>query len=294
MAHVVTSVAEVPAAIQAAGRRPPCRRVLMASPGHFKVESAINPWMRDEQGELNRVDTARAAEQWRALRAAYERIAIRVDVIDAPVGLPDFCFAANQSLALPEAVVLSRMANEERRREVPYFEHWYREHGYRLLLLPDEISRFEGTGDAILHPGLRLIWGGIGPRTEEAVWHFIARESGTDVIALRLSDPRFYHLDTCLCLLDERSALWVPAAFDAASRALIEAAFTRLHAVSEADAANFACNAHCPDARHVLIQQGSSETVAWLQQAGFVPLELDTGEFMKSGGSVFCLKQELP
>jgi N-dimethylarginine dimethylaminohydrolase len=294
MARVITSPSDVSAALVRAPARGPCRRVLMASPDHFKVESAINPWMRDGEGELNRVDTARASEQWRALRAAYERIAIRVEVIDAPVGLPDFCFAANQSLALPEAVVLSRMANDERRREVPYFEHWYREHGHHLLQLPDEIERFEGTGDAILHPGLQLIWGGIGPRTEEAVWHYIARETGTDVIALRLSDPRFYHLDTCLCLLDERSALWIPAAFDDASRALIEAAFTRLHAVSNADAANFACNAHCPDARHVLIQQGSTETVEWLKGAGFVPVELDTGEFMKSGGSVFCLKQELP
>ncbi|MCB9933775.1 MAG: amidinotransferase [Planctomycetes bacterium] len=294
MARVITSAAEVPAAIQAAAERPPCRRVLMASPKHFKVESALNPWMRDERGALNQVDTTRAREQWRALRAAYERIAIRVEVIDAPVGLPDFCFAANQSLALPGVVVLSRMASEERRREVPYFEHWYRQHGYQLLNLPPEIERFEGTGDAILHPSLKLIWGGVGPRTEEAAWQFITRETDTDVIALRLTDPRFYHLDTCLCLLDDRSALWIPAAFDETSRAMIEAGFNRLHAVSEADAANFACNAHCPDARHVLLQQGSAETVEWLKGAGFVPLELDTSEFMKSGGSVFCLKQELP
>lgn len=294
MARVITSAAETSPAIQAAVERPPCRRVLMASPKHFKVESAINPWMRDQQGALNQVDTTRAREQWRALRAAYERIAIRVDVIEAPVGLPDFCFAANQSLALPGVVVLSRMASDERRREVPYFEHWYRQHGYELLQLPDEITRFEGTGDAILHPGRKLIWGGVGPRTEEAAWSALARETGTDVILLRLVDPRFYHLDTCLCLLDERSALWVPHAFDDASRASIEAGFSRLHALSDADAANFACNAHCPDARHVLLQQGSSETVAWLKSAGFVPLELDTGEFMKSGGSVFCLKQELP
>jgi N-dimethylarginine dimethylaminohydrolase len=34
--------------------------------------------------------------------------------------------------------------------------------------------------------------------------------------------------------------------------------------------------------------------VAALLEQGFAVTELDTGEFMKSGGSVFCLKQELP
>ena len=281
---LIKTTDDVREALASAPVRPPCHRVLMASPAHFTVESAINPWMEDATGALNRVDPVRALEQWTALRAAYERIAIRVEVIDAPTGLPDFCFAANQSVALPGIAIMAHMASETRRREVGYFEHWYKQHDFKLITLPDSITRFEGTGDAIAHPGKRLFWGGIGPRTDAAAWDFIARETGVDVIPVRLVDDRFYHLDTCLCLLDERSALYVPGAFDDASRALIEAGFERLHAVSDADAANFACNAHCPDARHVLIQQGSQETVAWLQKTGFI----------KSGGSVFCLKQELP
>ncbi|MCB9896355.1 MAG: amidinotransferase [Planctomycetes bacterium] len=294
MGKIVTTPDAVRSTVERAPQRGPCRRVLMASPAHFTVESAINPWMQDGSGGLNHVDPVRATEQWNALRATYERIAIRVDVIEAPPGLPDFCFAANQSVALPGRVVISRMATEGRRREVPYFEHWYTAHGFAPVHVPDTIERFEGTGDAIIHPGRRLYWGGVGPRTSEAAWEFFAGVADADVIPLKLVDPRFYHLDTCLSLLDERSALYVPAAFDHASRAVIEAAFERLHAVSDADAANFACNAHCPDSRHVLIQQGSRGTTAWLKQAGFVPIELDTSEFMKSGGSVFCLKQELP
>ncbi|MCA8917107.1 MAG: amidinotransferase [Planctomycetes bacterium] len=294
MGTVVTTLEAASKALAIAPQRGPCRRVLMASPAHFTVESAINPWMQDDSGALNHVDTVRAAEQWNSLRAAYERIAIRVEVIAAPVGLPDFCFAANQSVALPGKVVISRMATEGRQREVPYFEHWYRAHGFEPIPVPRNIERFEGTGDAIAHPGKSLFWGGVGPRTAAGAWEFFSSAVDVDVIPLKLVDERFYHLDTCLCLLDNYSALYVPAAFDDASRGLIESAFSRLHAVSDADAANFACNAHCPDGRHVLIQQGSAQTVAWVKQAGFVPIELDTSEFMKSGGSVFCLKQELP
>ena len=275
-----------------------CGGVLMASPTYFAVETALNPWATDDRGNLNAVDTAAAVRQWDALADAYRGLKLCVDMIDAPKGLADFCFAANQSLVFVDeegksGALLSRMASESRAPEVEHFKAFYREQGYTLHELPEGFH-FEGAGDAIRHADKRLHWGGVGPRTSEAAWEFFAGVADADVIPLKLVDPRFYHLDTCLSLLDERSALYVPAAFDHASRAVIEAAFERLHAVSDADAANFACNAHCPDSRHVLIQQGSRGTTAWLKQAGFVPIELDTSEFMKSGGSVFCLKQELP
>jgi N-dimethylarginine dimethylaminohydrolase len=293
MAKVTTDPAKIPAAIDKAPKRAPCKRVLMASPKHFAVENAINPWMKDDQGALNTIDPARAQEQWDALRAAYESIGVRVEVIDAPEGLPDFCFAANQSLVFDEGVVLAIMANEPRKPEVAHFEAWYKNYGFKLRRLPKEITRFEGTGDAIAHPGRKLYWGGSGPRTEEAAWKEVAKLTRTDVIPLRLADERFYHLDTCLALMTEDSALYIPAAFDEASRERIHAGIKHLHPLSFADAANFACNAHCPDGRNVLLQKDSVETVAWLKARGLQVIELDTSEFMKSGGSVFCLKQEL-
>lgn len=293
MPRLVTDPSKVRAALDKAPKRGPCRRVLMASPAHFKVESAINPWMKNEKGDLNQVDPARAKAQWDALRQAYEGIGVRVEVIDAPEGLSDFCFAANQSLVFDEGVVLSVMANEPRKPEVAHFDAWYKGYGFRRRKLSGAIKRFEGTGDAIAHPGRKLYWGGIGPRTEEAAWPEVSKLTGTTVIPLQLADPRFYHLDTCLCALAEDAAMYIPDALDAPSRALVNAGFARLHKLSAADAANFACNAHCPDGKHVLLQQGSAATVKWLKDNGFTPIELDTSEFIKSGGSVFCLKQEL-
>lgn len=298
MGRVVTQAAEVATVIADAPKRPPCKRVLMASPKYFAVESAINPWMKDKSGTLNEVNPRMAMQQWNIMRDSYTRIGVSVSIVNAPAGLPDFCFAANQSVTFSDddhdAVIMARMASPTRRDEVAHFERWYVTQGFRIHHLPDGIARFEGTGDAVIHPGRRLFWGGIGPRSEEAAWSEIARITGQDVIPLRLADEHFYHLDTCFCALDETSAMYVPAAFDDASRELIEAAFENLHVISEADAANFACNAHCPDGSYVLIQEGSQATVEWLRMHNFKVAELDTSEFMKSGGSVFCLKQELP
>ena len=52
---------------------------------------------------------------------------------------------------------------------------------------------------------------------------------------VKLIDARFYHLDTCLQLIDDRTALFVPCAFDEASVALLERAFPRLIEVPEED-----------------------------------------------------------
>jgi len=40
----------------------------------------------------------------------------------------------------------------------------------------------------------------------------------------------------------------------------------------------------------VLLQRGCERTSAALRAAGFTVRELETSEFLKSGGSVFCMK----
>ena len=59
----------------------------------------------------------------------------------------------------------------------------------------------------------------------------------------------------------------------------------------EEEAMRMVCNGHCPDRRHFLVQQGSPRVKAQLEEFGFVVIELDTSEFLLSGGSVFCMKQ---
>lgn len=296
---MLNTPAEVKAALKSAPERAKLSRVLMASPEHFSVETAINPWMKTKSGRLNKVSPQRAMEQWQALKGAYEQIGIGVEVIEAGGTLPDFCFCANQSFPFLDGharpnVILSRMKNESRAPEVPYYERWYSQRGWRVHELPKQVPSFEGMGDAIRHPTRRVIFGGIGPRTHESAWPEVAKLSDMPVIPVRLTDARFYHLDTCLACLDASRALWIPEAFDEPSRARISAAFADLIEVGPKDAANFACNAHCPDGRHVLLHKGSDATMAALKQRGFAPVEVDTGEFIKSGGSVFCLKLELP
>lgn len=276
----------------------PARRVLMADPAHFDVEYGINPHMLDETGALRRVDRSKARAQWTELRQAFERLGLAVDVVAPLVGQPDLVFCANQTLPIAAdiardgraRIVPSNMRWAERRGEVEHVVAALARHGGTVERLTTR-EPLEGMGDGLWHPERRLLWAGLGPRSSLAAWSEIAERFDLPVIALELVERDFYHLDTALALLAHDACLWLPEALDARARALVESCFARRIVADEHEARRlFACNATCPDGRHVLIQQGCVRTCERLRAAGFEPLELDTSEFLKSGGSVFCLK----
>lgn len=271
-------------------------RVVLTTPTHFDVEYVINPHMSENVGTVNR-DVA--FQQWKALRATYTALDVSPLVVNGQSGLPDMVFCANQTLPFyqPDAdrrgVVLSRMHAEERKQEVPYYADFFAEQGYEVKKLPDELDvDFEGMGDAIWHPGRFLLWGGYGFRTSPKAYEAISELLDVRVLLLELVDPDYYHLDTCFCPLDSDHVLIAPAAFDDDGRSFIETGFETVIEAPDKEARHqFACNAHCPDGRHVLIQEGCEGTIDRLKNAGFVPIELDTSEYLKAGGSVFCMKQ---
>ncbi len=273
---------------------PPPSAVLMTTPGHFDVSYVINPHM---QGNIGSIDHEAAAEQWDALRAVYQAIGFDVSVVEGAPGLPDMVFCANQTLPYltpsgDRGIIASKMHAPERRDEVPHYVRFFTGLGYENLSLPSRVNDFEGSGDALWHPRRRLLYGGYGFRSDVRAYEFISDKLKAPVVLLDLNDPDFYHLDTCLCPLDEETCMIYPDAFDDDGLDLIYEMFDDVIEVPEVEARkHFATNAHCPDERHVIIPENCDETVDVLTEFGFLPIEVDTAEFIKSGGSVFCMKQ---
>lgn len=291
---VITTLAEA-AALNLASlpRRREPTSVLMCSPEHFEIVDVKNAFMAGNEGS---VDRGEARRQWEALKATFERLGHTVHVIPGAAGCEDMVFSANQVLPGEDEggrpyVVLSQMRHESRRREVPFFERWFTAQGYGILKLDDPALLFEGQGDAIWHPGRRLLWGGYGHRTSLATYQEIAAKLEVPVIALELPTPDFYHLDTCFCALDEESVLIYPEALTSEGLALVNHFFPRVIEAPKEDAYGaFACNATALPGKNVVIQRGAGETQRRLEAAGFAVHEVETGEYIKSGGSVFCLK----
>jgi len=271
----------------------------MADAEHFDVEYVINPHM---EGQIGNIDRPLARRQWAALADTYRELGYEVNVLEGVEHLPDLVFMANQSFPaqLPDGewvALLSVMHMPQRRPEVEVVADWYAKRGARTLRMriDDASIPFEGMGDAHWYPGRRMVVGGYGYRTSRQAYDRISAVLDVPVAAVRLVDPRFYHLDTCLAPLNAEVALWVPSAFDAPGRALLRRVFDRLIEVPMDEAAELlACNGHCPDGEHFLVQRGARVTNQRVVDAGFTVIELDTSEFLKSGGSVFCMKLMLP
>ena len=270
----------------------PVRTILMADPACFDVVYEINAHMT---GNIGSVDRTRARAQWEALLRAFEELGLPVAVVPAVEGLPDLVFSANQSFPLRDGsrrVVLSQMALPPRRAEVAHFEAWYRERGFSCI----ELSKgavLEGMGDVLWHPGRRLAYAGWGFRTQRASLDLLSASIDAPVMALHLVDDRFYHLDTCLSPLDETCALYVEEAFTAEGLALIRTLFPDAVAIPAEEAVRgFACNGSVV-AGHFVVQRGCSTAVKAALSRGLGVVEVETSEFMKSGGSVGCMHLRL-
>ena len=295
MPNIITSSDQLDFSLTDIPAMPLPGKVLMVEPTHFSVEYVINPHMTDNVGMVDKME---AQNEWDLVKSTFKQIEIDTHILEGQEGLPDMVFCANQSLPFIDEngkkhVFMSIMHAEQRKQEVAYIEQWFRQAGYETHYLnEDAIDDFEGCGDAIWHTGKRLLWGGYGYRSSLRAYEKISDTFELPVIALELVDDAFYHLDTCFCVLDKNSVLIYPDAFTDEGLELINAIFETVIEATEYEAKKlFACNATCPDGRNVIIQEGCTDVNKKLRDAGFAVHEVNTGEFLKSGGSVFCMKQ---
>jgi N-dimethylarginine dimethylaminohydrolase len=297
MKKVYTSAEQIDFTLDDIPAMPAPKQVLTVNPTYFDVEYVINPHMKDHVGN---VDKMQALNEWEHLVDGYEELGFKVHQLDGVEGLPDMVFCANQSLPFIDEkgnkkALMSIMHSPERKDEVPYIEKWYREQGYEIEYLNDSaVDDFEGMGDALWHFKKRLLWGGYGFRSSLKAYNQIVEKFDVPVVALELIDDKFYHLDTCMAMLNENSVLIYPDAFKEEGLNMIYKLFDNVIEATQYEAEKlFAVNATCPDGKNVLIQQGCTDVNQKLRDAGFSVHEYSTFEFIKSGGSVFCMKMLL-
>ncbi len=291
-------VAQNPASAKAV-QTAPSARLMMSAPEHFEVSYRINPWMDPVQWKSSAEQLRRQAEQgWKALKSVYEQLGAHVEVQASQAGLPDLVFTANSALVLDRTALLARFRHSERKMEQiqnrAFFES-LRSKGWidSIVETPDDLH-FEGAGDAIWDPVRKLLWTGWGQRSSRAMANVIARIYSVPTVGLELIDPRFYHLDTCLCVLSGGEVLYYPAAFSAQSRDMIRDLVDKdlLIEAGAADAEHLAVNSVCLG-EHVVVCHASGALRDTLTARGYqvhvVPLE----SFNRSGGAAYCLTLRL-
>ncbi|MCX4778020.1 amidinotransferase [Streptomyces sp. NBC_01264] len=260
------------------------RRYLMCPPAHFKVTYSINPWMDPTKP----VDLPLAMAQWEDLRDRYVALGHTVETLVPDRGLPDMVFAANGALVVDGRVLGARFAYPERAAEAEIHLDWFRANGFQDVHEPSHVN--EGEGDFAVTATYLLAGRGFrsSPLSHDEAQEFFGRP----VIGLDLVDPRYYHLDTALSVLDGDEIMYYPDAFSEGSRAVLRRLFPDALIARAEDAAALGLNA-VSDGRHVLLPQEATGLLAPLRERGFEPVPMDLGELLKGGGSVKCCTQEL-
>ncbi|WP_432511807.1 dimethylargininase [Kineococcus sp. SYSU DK001] len=258
-------------------------RLLMCRPEHFAVSYEINPWM----DRARPVDVGRALAQWEELRRTLQELGHTVEVVEGRPGLPDMVYTANGGLVTPWGTVGARFAHAERAGEEELFDAWFARAGLGPVHRPVEVD--EGEGD-VLTAGEHLL-AGHGFRTTRAAHDELARVLGRPVTSLRLVDPRFYHLDTALTVLDDDPAhpdvAYFPGAFDEPSRAVLRGLFPGALVTDEATAGVLGMNA-IGDGRHVVLSARATGYAQALRDRGYEPVPVDLSELLRGGGGPKC------
>ncbi|TDL46189.1 dimethylargininase [Microbacterium oleivorans] len=268
------------------------RRYLMCRPEHFTVSYSINPWMEPSRP----TDTAKAVRQWQALHDAYIELGHEVELIDPVPGLPDMVYTANGGFIVDGRALGVRFRVDERRGEERPFMDWFAAHGFEVVE-PTEVQ--EGEGDFLLVGD--TILAGTGFRSVGDSHRELGRVFEREVVSLRLVDPRFYHLDTAITVLDpvqgpggvERANIaYLPSAFDDDSRRELAERYPDAIQVSDADGAVFGLNA-ASDGLHVFVSPRATDFGAQLEERGYIPVPIDLSELLLGGGGIKCCTLEL-
>ncbi|MBI3861991.1 MAG: amidinotransferase [Planctomycetia bacterium] len=259
--------------------------ILMCPPDFYGIEYEINPWMSRSRAS----DDVEARRQWRALFDLLMDLGSVVRLMPPVQGLPDLVFTANAALIWNRVAYLARFRHAARQGETAHDEAWFRYNGFEPRHLPAGMD-FEGAGDA-LFCGTTL-FGGYLIRSDAPALQWLAAQIGCPAIPLQLVDDRYYHLDTCFCPVSPDAAIYYPPAFDDYGRRTLTAHVSTLIAVSDDEAARFACNA-VVIGRHVVLNTGCPRLEADLGELGFTPHSTELGEFIKAGGSAKCLTLRL-
>ncbi|MER6445759.1 amidinotransferase [Streptomyces venezuelae] len=260
------------------------RHYLMCRPTHFEVTYTINPWMDPRKP----MDAGLALAQWERVRDLYLGFGHQVSFIDPVPGLPDMVFSANGATVVDGKVLIAKFRHQERAAEADAYRAWFEEHGHCGLRVPEYVN--EGEGD--FAPAGRRILAGAGFRSDPGAVAELRAFFGLPVTGLTLTDPRFYHLDTALFVLDDDLVAYYPAAFSEESQEELRRLYPDAVIATREDADAFGLNA-VSDGLNVVVTETATHLIGELRERGFEVHGVDMSELLKAGGAVKCITQEI-
>lgn len=280
--------------------------VLMSGADYFDDKSAINALMNDQIS----VNVEAAKKEHQAIQKALESAGIKVIKIDPPKGCQDGVYTANWALVKNSKALMSRLPNT-RKPEEDYAFNTLKNQGLETIILPSDIERFSGQGDAL--PCGDIVFTQSPYRTSLEAHEQIKNLGFNQVIALQTKPSRnvlglpktnkvtgwpdspTYDIDLAIAVLKYPSEnskgliAYCPEVFKKSSREILEK-FNEVDKiiVSKREALQaFALNL-VSTGETVIMNSGAPEFQKNLASHGLKVITLDLPELKKGGGSIRC------
>ena len=280
--------------------------VLMSGADYFDDKSAINALMNDQVS----VDVEAARHEHKTIQSALESAGIKVIKIDPPSGCQDGVYTANWALVKNGKALMSRLPNT-RKPEEAYALQAIKQQGLEPVILPAEIERFSGQGDAL--PCGDIVFTQSPYRTSVEAHEHLKTLGFKQIVALQTKpsknalglpktnkvtgwpDSPTYDIDLAIAVLKYPSEnskgliAYCPDVFKKSSRKILEK-FNEVDKITVSKRETlkaFALNL-VSTGETVIMNSGAPEFQKNLEAHGLRTTTLDLPELKKGGGSIRC------
>ena len=262
------------------------KHTLLCPPVYFDIEYSINPWMHIEE-KVNRSDVL---NEYRHLKKLYDKLNVPYDELTPTNGLPDQVYITDTGHPTGKLFIKSNFRYGQRKPESTITATYFEKKGYAVYNLPPSVS-FEGQGDLIMADHTYFM--GWGQRSSYEAEEYLAHALQKEVVTLQLTNPNFFHLDTCFAPLAPDVAIYYPDAFTEDGRQILDEYFEDLIPLNKNDADAFACNLINID-NHIIVNEKISDKLQkTFERYGFTVHGLKMKEYLKGGGSVKCVSLQI-
>lgn len=250
----------------------------MCPPTAFDVVYTINPWMKVD----NKPDKLLAMKQWQNLYDTYQKLNVKVNLIEQGENVPDMVFTANAGVVSGNTFISSNFKPIERKPEEVLFQKWFNDNGYKVETLSCYHS---GEGDALAYNN--KLYCGYGYRSCLKANQQLAQLVDINTVQLKIVDPYFYDLDLTFCPLGDRAVLYYPKAYAQDSQDILKELPNTIELTHDQVVNQYGNSVYVDG--NLIMSNCDDDLRKKLIKLDINPIVIDVSEFRKAGGGLKCL-----
>lgn len=174
-------------------------RFVMCPPKYLDNKIPNNEFMDPKE----KIDVPRALKQYARVKRLFESFGTKVLEIPPVQGAQDQTFTANIGVAIDPYVILSKYKSPGRAVEIPPARKFFEGLGYHCIQPP---FFFEGEADCKLWKD-KTYFAGVGQSSDPKAFDWIAQKTGAKFIQLEEANPKAFHLDCNIFVIDPENVI---------------------------------------------------------------------------------------